>query len=90
MSKIYRISMWSSQIDEYEIVKLTDKSIWFLNSEGKEQRELLKTERTAWFESKNDAIEWKKSKLEFEVELKQDTLNYYQKKLDDFLLSNNM
>ena len=86
MSKIYRISTWSSKIDEYEIVKLTDKSVWFLNSEGKEQRELLKTERTAWFESINDAIDWKKSKLEFE----QDTLNYYQKKLDDFLSSNNI
>lgn len=88
MNKMFRVSMWSDSVDEYEKVKTSDKSILFINSIGKEERELLKTKDYAWFDSKKDALEWKKSKLEFEVKLKQNTLNYYQKKLDEFVASN--
>jgi len=88
MIKMYRIATWSHQIDEYVVVKLTDKTVWFINSQGKEEKELLKSKSVGWFNFKKDAIDWKKSILEFEVKLKQDSLNYYQKRLDDFCTSN--
>lgn len=88
MNKMFRVSMWNNSVDEYAKIKTSDKSIWFINSRGKEERELLVTKDYAWFDSRIDAYEWKKSKLEFEVKCKQDTLNYYQKKLDDFISSN--
>lgn len=90
MIKMYKVSIWGDLIKGFNVVKLTDKSVWFIDGLNKEQRELLLTESHAWFKTEIEAFEWKKSKLEFDVQLKQSHLDFAKQKLDRFLNVNKL
>jgi hypothetical protein len=85
---MYRSSYWKDNIEEYIIIKLSDKSIWFKDSNGDESRELLNTKDYCWFNTLKEAIEWKQSKLDFELKQAESRVKYVKDKLERFRLSN--
>ncbi len=58
MDKIiaYRISSWSDEITEREIIRTSDTSVFYINSRGKEEREKILTTYHKWFLTRNEAI----------------------------------
>ncbi len=48
-------SKYGTEIEEFEVVKETDKQVIFLNSRGKEQREAKISGWQNWHDSKEDA-----------------------------------
>ena len=90
MIKMYRSSYWKYNIEEFIVIKLSNKSIWFKNSNGDEGRELLNTKDYCWFNTLKEAIEWKQSKLDFELQHAEAKVKYVKDKLERFHSSNGL
>jgi len=88
MIKMYRSSYWKDNIEEFIVIKLSDKSIWFKNSNGNESRELLDTKDYCWFNSLKEAIEWKQGKIDYELQCAESKVKYVKDKLERFRSSN--
>ena len=73
---MYRVSGFGMlKITEREIIKQSEKSVWFLRKSSDsekliEERELKSTQYYKWFNTKEEAIEYVKNRLESQIELK--------------------
>lgn len=65
---MYRIMSYSTKIEEREIVKVTDKSVFYLNSRGREDRELKCSNYYKWFDTREDAVETLKKRISLAIE----------------------
>jgi len=63
MKTMFRTTDYLNQITEFEVIKTTDKSIYFINKIGKEERELRNTNYYNWFETKEEAVNFHKERL---------------------------
>ena len=93
---MYRVSGFGMlKITEWEIVRQSEKSVWFLrksfgSEKLTEERELRITSYYRWFDTKEEAIEHVKSILESQIETALNTLQYkkelllkFQNKIDN-------
>ena len=55
---MYRTTSYNIKIKNFEVEKATEKTIWFINSLGKQDRELRKTDSYQWHETKQAAIDF--------------------------------
>lgn len=53
--KMYRVRSSSTDIKEFEIIRSTEKTIWFLDSSGIERRALIDGAYEKFFKSKEGA-----------------------------------
>jgi len=67
MKTMYRVQGWGNQIEKLEVIKTSEKSVWFATSRGNESRELKETSYQKWFESKNEAKDFLVNKLNKDV-----------------------
>jgi hypothetical protein len=56
--EMYRTTSYDIEIKNFEVEKATEKTIWFINSLGKQGRELRKTDSYQWHETKQSAIDF--------------------------------
>lgn len=54
---MYRTT-YGIKLEEFEVLKSTEKSIWFINKSGKQDRELRHTDSYQWHETKQAAIDF--------------------------------
>lgn len=75
---MYRVRTWGdSEIKEVEAIKISDKTVWFINGyTNKEDRELRDTQYHKYFETKDEAVLWLKNKWE-------DIINSSEKKISN-------
>lgn len=86
--KMYRVSIWSNNILRYNILKKTLKTVNFVNGNNDyTTKELIESKETAWFESLEEAVEWKKQKILFDIDFYQQKVDYKKRKLNDFIES---
>ncbi len=83
MKTMFRTCSWSNNITEFEVTKLTDKSVYYIHN-GKPQRELIETQTYKWHNTIQEAVEHKRKQL---IEIKQSLqakLEYAHKSLREF------
>jgi len=76
---------WGTEIEELEVIKTSNKSVWFKWSNGREDRELFKTNYYAWFNTKKEARDVLIKKYTHKVAGCRDSLNHAQENLDSLL-----
>ncbi len=54
--KVYGTQKRNTKIEEKEVISMNEKSVFYLGSNGKQQREGRSTNYTSWFETKQEAI----------------------------------
>lgn len=84
MIEMYRMSSWSDHLEKFEVIKTSDKSVWFKNHNKKERRELLITNDYCWFNSKIVALKWREDILRLDIQRAKNALNNSEEKLDKF------
>jgi hypothetical protein len=83
--KIYNPDTFdNNSIDEFELVKSTEKSVWLLLDNGNIQRNLKITAAYMWFDSKEEAYKYMEDRMHQEIYYAQRSLTFYSKKLKDF------
>ena len=68
--KMYRTKSHSIEIEEREVVKITEKMIFFLSQRGQEFRELKESNSSKWFEDRDKAVESLKKRVSSQIEYK--------------------
>lgn len=61
--KMYRILSYSTEVEEREIIKVTDKSVFYITSRGREDRELKCSNYYKWFNTREEAVEALKKRI---------------------------
>lgn len=85
---MYKVSIWSNDILRYNILKRTLKTIEFINGNNDYTTiELIESKERAWFEDLDEAIEWKKQKILFDIDFFQQKVDYQKRKLSHFIKS---
>jgi hypothetical protein len=56
--KVYKTGGWRYLIEEVEATRINEKSVWFLNSRGKEERNARLSEYSKYFNTKEEAKEY--------------------------------
>lgn len=84
MKTMYKATTYLNKIEEYEVVKISEKSVWFKSEKGNQFTERLSNQYYSWFGSKHEAYEWKEKKYLEEVNLCEVALNRSLQKLSDF------
>ena len=83
---MYKADTWIKYgVTEKEIVKETDKSVWFIDR-GVEARELKETNNHKYFENKEDAERHIRDFLLKEIRWAESRVQYWREKLDKFNL----
>lgn len=84
---MYRISSdrYDIYIEEFLITKETDKSVWFsyLGSRNS-HRELKQCDSHRWFNTKEQAFEYKRKELLLHIDARQKDLDYANENLNKF------
>lgn len=80
--KIYQVStnLVSLIIQEIECVKITDSSYWT----DEKTRHTLDTDCYKSFDTKKDAVRYLKSLIEHQIRMLENSIEHYNKKLDEF------
>ena len=73
--KMYRTKSHSIEIEEREVVKITEKMIFFLSQRGQEFRELKESNSSKWFEDRDKAVESLKKESVAKLSIKKLRLN---------------
>ena len=77
--------LFFGMITEFEVIKTSDKSIWFKRKTNKgvivDDRELLKTSYHEWFDSRQDAIDAIYESLKQKVSSAKNNLDRAEKEL---------
>lgn len=66
---------WGDKIEELEVLKETDKTIWFINGSGHHDSERIYSGNHSWHETKEKAIEY----LVFQQDIK---IKQYEKYIE--------
>ena len=67
--KMYRLSLFEKIImTEYEVLKTSEKSVWFVNNSGQNIRELKSSAYYLWFGTYNEARIYAINRLERKIE----------------------
>jgi len=56
--KKYKVSNYSIEIEEKEIIRETEKMVVFINSRGKEDKELKSSNYSSYFDTYNEAANY--------------------------------
>lgn len=48
---------WSDQIEKLTVLKETDKTIWFVRSDGRNDSERIKSDHHSWHDTFDEAVE---------------------------------
>ena len=84
MKTMYRATTYLDRIEEYEVVKISEKSVWFKSEKGNQITERLSTQYCSWFDSKHEAFGWKEGILLEKVKTSERLLNNSLQNLSDF------
>ena len=85
---VYKASRYSTEIQEKEVVRITEKSIFLYNYRKKEVRENRFGNSYAIFETREEAVIWLKALLEGAVATAKSSVDYHQRQLNLFLIKN--
>ena len=66
--KMYRTTSYSTIIEEREITKVTDKSVFYLVPSGREDRELISSGCVNWFNTRIEAVDFLKNRISKAIE----------------------
>lgn len=75
---MYRAVMYSGNIKEIEVKKVTAHTVTFINDDKKLESERKATNYHGWFESKNDAKQWLISHFENGIKAAQRKIEHNQ------------
>ncbi|HRP30507.1 MAG TPA: hypothetical protein PKV73_01380 [Agriterribacter sp.] len=64
---MYKTAKWSEKIEEREVLKTTDKSVYF-TAHNREQKELKHTSYYDWHDTKQDAVNFLKKRYLSKIE----------------------
>lgn len=76
---------YDTSIDEFVVIKETDKTVWFLYPGAKSaSKELKKCDVHCWFDTKEEAFEHKKRGLISQIDYWQAQTDYIKEQLNKF------
>lgn len=81
--KKFRINNWKIQIEEREIVKETDKTVFFLTSSGREDREAKISGYARWFDIRQEAIDFMRVRVENNIKNLRANIEKQEKELQE-------
>jgi hypothetical protein len=89
MKKMYRATFgWSKKVEEFEVSKESDSSVWLMTERGNECRELKITQNHCWYDNKEDAYSRVKTSFEEKINSLERQLKMVKNDYSDFCTSN--
>ena len=85
---VYKATRYNTEIEEKEVVRITEKSIFIHGHRKKEVRENRFGDSYAIFEAREEAVIWIKALLEGAVATAKSSVDYHQRQLNLFLIKN--
>ena len=85
---VYKATRYGTEIQEKEVVRITEKSIFLHDYRKKEVRENRFGDSFAIFETREEAVIWLKALLEGAVATAKSSVDYHQRQLNLLLVNN--
>ena len=79
--KIYKLD-WSGEIEPFECIEMTDKSVFYLDHEGKRSR-VSTNSYNKYFKTIEEAIQYKRNTIERGIEFSRQQILQAEKELEE-------